>query len=429
VSKVRFILVVLICEAPALLLWDGPLAQTLIVGVGASTLLITVRSLRPLETKFFTSLIRPVALAAAIPALWIVMQVIPIRALAHPIWKTAGTALGRSLTGAISIDPGLSLLALSQYLSITAVAFVSSAIAVDRNRAEWLLFALTGSCSLIALIALLDVSFSSGVAASQLMPAAAIDCAALGTIFASAAGIRAVDRYETRRSNGPALLPTSIASSAALSICSLALLLHGTQQVVIAGACGCATLVWIKIMRRFALLGLSFIGVSLAALIAALFLLTMQPIEQGKSLLLAFAPSSPAATATSERMLTDAPLAGTGAGTFVALQPIYHEIDESQANPVAPTTAATLAIELGKPMFWLIVVATLSFSLILFAASLRRGRDSFYPAMGGGCLITLLLLAFINNGLLAIATEVIVAASLGLAIAQSKSRTAKPEPS
>jgi len=89
---------------------------------------------------------------------------------------------------------------------------------------------------------------------------------------------------------------------------------------------------------------------------------------------------------------------------------------------VAATTAATLAIELGEPMFWLIVAATVAFSVILFRASLRRGRDSFYPAMGGGCLVTLLLLAFNNAGLLETATSLIAAVVLGLALAQSKSR-------
>ena len=58
-------------------------------------------------------------------------------------------------------------------------------------------------------------------------------------------------------------------------------------------------------------------------------------------------------------------------------------------------------------------------------ASLQRGRDSFYPAMGGGCLITLLLLSFNNVGLLGTATSLIAAAIIGLGIAQSKSRTTK----
>jgi len=90
---------------------------------------------------------------------------------------------------------------------------------------------------------------------------------------------------------------------------------------------------------------------------------------------------------------------------------------------VAATTAAILSIELGEPMFWLIVAAIVASIFILFRASLRRGRDSFYPAMGGSCFVTLLLLAFNNGGLLETATSLIAAVALGLALAQSKSRT------
>ena len=425
-SKVRFILVAMICESPAILLWDGLITQALVTGTVAAAMMITARALRPDETKFFVSIIRPLVAIAAVPALWIVTQVLPLRTLAHPMWKSAETALGHPLADTISIDLGVSVLALGRYLSTIAVVFLSAAVAVDRRRAEWLLFALTGACTLIGLIVLVNVSFPSGSGLPLFVPAPAIDCVAIGTIIASAAGIRAIERYETRRSSLPVLLRTSIASSVALVICMLALLLGRTSQALIAAACGCATLAWVKVMRRFASLGLSFTVVTVLVTIAAIFLTIVRPVESGKTLLLAFATSSSATTAASERMLADAPLVGTGAGTFAALLPIYREkIDDSPAGPVAATTAATLAIELGKPMFWLIVASTVPFIVILFRASLRRGRDSFYPAMGSGCLVTLLLLAFSNGGLLETATGLIAAVALGVALAQSKSRIAE----
>ena len=423
-SKVRFILVALICESPAILLWDGLITRALVTGAVAAAMMITVRALRPDETKFFVSIIRPLAAIAAVPALWIVMQLLPLGALAHPMWKSAETALGQPLADTISIDLGVSVLALAQYLSMIAVVFLSAAIAVERRRAEWLLFALTGACTLIGLIVLIHVSFPSSSGLPPFVPAPAIDCAALGTIIASAACIRAIERYQTRRSSTPVLLRTSIASSVALGICILALLLGGTYQVLIATACGCATLAWIKIVRRFESSRLNFTIVTVLVTIAAIFLAIVQPVERGKTLLLAFATSSSVTTAASERMLADTPLVGTGAGTFAALLPIYGEtIDDSQAGPVAATTAAILSIELGEPMFWLIVAAIVASIFILFRASLRRGRDSFYPAMGGSCFVTLLLLAFNNGGLLETATSLIAAVALGLALAQSKSRT------
>jgi hypothetical protein len=424
VSKVRFILVALICESPAILLWDGLITRALVTGAVAAAMMITARALRSDETKFFVSIIRPLAVTAAVPALWMVMQVLPLRVLAHPMWKSAETALGHPLADTISIDLGASILALGQYLSMIAVVFLSAAIAVDRRRAEWLLFALSGACTLIGLIVLIHVSFPSGFGLPPFVPAPALDCVAIGTIIASAAGIRAIEHYETRRSSLPVLLRTSIASSVALAICILALLLGGTYQVLIAAACGCAMLAWVKVIRRAAPSGLSFMIVTVLVTIAAIFFTIVRPVESGKTLLLAFATSSAVTTAASERMLADTPLVGTGAGTFAALLPIYGEtIDDSPASSVsAATTAATLAIELGAPMFWLIVTATVASIFVLFRASLRRGRDSFYPAMGGGCLVTLLLLAFNNAGLFGTATSLIAAVALGLALAQSRSR-------
>ncbi len=412
-SKVRFILVALICESPAILLWDGPITRTLITGAVAAALLITVRSLQPGETKFFVSIMRPLAAIAAVPALWMVSQVLPLRALAHPMWKSAEMALGNPLAGTISIDRGATILALGQYLSTTAVVFLSAAVAVDRQRAEWLLFALTGACSLIALIVLTHASFPSGAAAP------AIDCVAMGIIVTTTAVIRAIERYEAGHSNLQPLVP----ALAAFAICTLTLFLGGTQQALIASGCGFVMLVWVNLMRRFRLPAVGVTVIAVLAIIAAIFLVTAQPFERGKSLLLAFATSSSATTAASERMLADTPLVGTGAGTFAALLPIYREIDDPPAGPVAATTAATLVIELGQPMFWLIVAATVASIFILFRASLSRRRDSFYPATGGSCLVTLLLLAFNNAGLLGTAASLIAAVVLGLAFAQSKSRT------
>jgi hypothetical protein len=68
-------------------------------------------------------------------------------------------------------------------------------------------------------------------------------------------------------------------------------------------------------------------------------------------------------------------------------------------------------------------VAIAASIVLLLRASLRRGRDYFYPAEGAGCLITLLLLFFMNSGTLGTVAVTIAAATLGLAVAQSGSRT------
>jgi hypothetical protein len=186
---------------------------------------------------------------------------------------------------------------------------------------------------------------------------------------------------------------------------------------------GVAIIAWIIIVRRFRLGVWGIVPFVVAVISVTLLVFATHPVERGRSALLAFAPSA-SRGGVSERILKDAPVVGTGAGTFAALVPIYREIDDPSGSSVASTTVATFAIELGRPTVWLFVLATAAAALIFLRAALQRGRDSFYPAMGGACLVTLLLLIYVNAGLLGNATGLIAAVMFGLAIAQSKSRTA-----
>jgi hypothetical protein len=103
-------------------------------------------------------------------------------------------------------------------------------------------------------------------------------------------------------------------------------------------------------------------------------------------------------------MLDDAPFGGIGAGGFADLSPIYREIADPPSPPTAATAASTFAIEFGKPMFWLLSAAT----------QRHNGRKHFI----GGVAVS-----FVDTGLFGTATGVILSATLGLGVAQSKSRT------
>jgi hypothetical protein len=415
--------------SPAILLWDGLIMQGLVAGIVAVALAITARALRPGETEFLVSVIRPPAVVAAVPALWLLVQVLPLGVLAHPIWKSAETALGHRVAGTISVDPGASVIALGQYLSAVGVVLLSAAVAVDRQRAEWILFALTAAVAAIALITRTHDLFFPEV----WLPTTrvqAIDCVCMGTIIAGAACIRTIERYETRHSNPqrsvPVVLWTFVACSAALMICGVAVMLSATREILVAAGFGLLAMACVSIIRRFALGPIGTTTITALALGAAILLLAYDAAKRSTSVPLAFtSASNPSLIALSERVLYDAPLVGIGAGTFAALAPIYRQMDDPLPGSTAATAAAALAIELGKPMFWLITVATVSFALILLRASLQRGRDSFYPAMGGSCLITLLLLSFNNADLFGTASSSVAATVIGLAIAQSKSRIAK----
>jgi hypothetical protein len=428
VSIVRFILTALICASPVLLLWDGLDTQGIVAGVVAVALVITALTLPPGETEFLVSIIYPVAVASAVPALWILFQVIPLKPLAHPIWSSTQAALGDPIFGEISVDPGTSIIRLGEYLALCAIAFLAAAVAVDRGRAESLLFALTAAVAAISLVVIFHDLFLAETQFSAITLDQAIDAAAVGAIIAGAACIRTFERYRTRRGSPQRsvsiLLWTFAACVVALIICAGAVLVEGSREIFIAMACGLAALACVLILRRFGLKisGLLIFGAALTGF--AFFVFTSQLAQPTESLLIAFAAPSPASQSdASERVLEDAPLVGTGAGTFSALAQIYREIGNPRPRSVASTAAATFAVELGRPMLWLIVTAAIVLVFVLVWASLLRGRDSFYPAMGAGALLTLIVLSFVNAGGLGASSALITAVVLGVALAQSKSRT------
>jgi hypothetical protein len=279
----------------------------------------------------------------------------------------------------------------------------------------------------MALIVLAHDQFSLGVVLTPLALAQAIDCTSVGTIASGAACIRTLERYAARHSSPPRstswLLWSLTASILALVICGGTLMLRAPQEILAATGCGVLALSCVMIIRGFNFRTLGATALAVLSIGIASLLLVHEPFDREKSFALAFASG---ATAPTERLLGDAPLAGTGAGTFEALAQIYREMDDPPTSPVPATTAAALAIELGKPMMWLIVALTGATILFLLRAALRRGRDSFHPATAAGCLITLALLAFVNAGLLGTATALLTAAAVGLGFAQSKSRTVKP---
>jgi hypothetical protein len=435
VSQARLLLVALICASPAVLFFDGPIMHGILAGVAAVGIAIVSRTMRPGETQFFLSFAKRAAMLVAVPALWMLIQVLPLPFLAHPIWASAETAIGHPIEGSISIDIGATVMALGFYLTIVAVAFWSAAVAVDRQRAEWILFSLMTATALIGFTVTATKLFGLPYFDSKALAfgrTQAIDCVAMGVTIAAAAGIRTLERYETRRASPDrtvsALLRTFAACGIALAICIVVLIMSAPIGTLVATGFGAVALTSVVLIRRLGLGAWGIVAIALPVVAIAGFLAASEPGLRTESFTLAFATEAPASlTSMSQRILDDVPLRGTGAGTFAAIAPIYRDIEDQTAVFTAPTAAAAIAIELGRPMLWLIVATMAGSIYVLLRASLRRGRDSFYPTAGAGCLITLLFLSFMNVEVLGSAAATIAAATLGLAFAQSKSRTVREQ--
>ena len=202
------VLALLIISTPVTLIVDGPVVHGLVTAAAATSVASIALQFRPGEAQFLSLLIRPAAIIAAFPALWMVFQVLPLNSvgLANPIWESAATALGHSLAGSISIDPGATLISLARYLSFVAIAFVSAALTIDRQRAQACLYLLTAIVSLIALIVLAIVlggfTFPSNSGGKPVINAAT-DISCLGVILATATAFHAFETLERRKMQKP----------------------------------------------------------------------------------------------------------------------------------------------------------------------------------------------------------------------------------
>ncbi len=427
-----FFLSLLIGATPIAFIFEGPITHGLVTATVAVALSIVALRIRPGEAGYLESVVRPLIFIAAIPALWMLIQAAPLGSigLAHPIWTSAATALGRPIAGSISIDTGATLIASGRYLSTVAIALLATAVALDRQRAERILFALTGATTLVAILSI--YTHARGFAFYKalnpaLMKDVATVSAALGIIFACTTAVRAFERYETQRarqgtSTSRAVL-IFLTCLIAISICSLAVVWSGTGQAIFAIGCGVATLVAVIVIRRFGFGPWGYSAVAATILVVAGSVVALLPGGVAEDLTLRFAAQAPAPQLSiTQRILTDARWAGTGAGTFAALVPIYRDIDELMIEPAAPTAAAAIAVELGRPGLWAITIAAVYLIMMLLRRALRRGRDSFYPAAGASCLVTLTVLAFCNAGLFSTTVSIFAAAIFGMALAQSQSR-------
>jgi hypothetical protein len=216
---------------------------------------------------------------------------------------------------------------------------------------------------------------------------------------------------------------TFVACFIAVAICSLAVIVGATSQAYFAVACGVATLAVVIVTRRFNFGPWGYSAIISVALVVAIAAVAPRIGSRTMDMTLAFAARAPAPLiAVTQRVLTETGWAGTGAGTFAAILPIYQDLDELATGPAAPTAAAAIAVEMGRPFLWVILLAAIALVVMLLRGALLRRRDSFYSTAGASCLVTAMLLAFGNAALFSTPVLIIVAVIVGIGIAQSKSR-------
>jgi hypothetical protein len=430
VSIAFVLLALLIGATPVFLFWETPTATGVVAALLAVALAIVARAILPGERIYVLDRIRPIAIVAAVPCVWIMIQLLPLGSLglSHQIWSSAAAALGRPTWGSISIDVGATAVALCRYLCAVGVVVLAATLAANRRRAEGMFLILVAATAAIAVTTLFDHFAKFGLPEGWDGTAArtrAMQCAALGVVLAAGWAIRTLERRKTRRTR-LSVSAFNFALAAAAFVCCLLPLARGSAGMfLMAAGYGLATLIAFEIGHRFGLGGWAWAGMIAAAFVGGVAIVTRHPPPAVEVTLAFAADAAPVVTAAAQRMLNDVPWAGTGAGTFAQLLPMYRDAGEMLEATWPPTAAAGVAIELGRWMLAALVVTAVAAAAILLRAGLLRGRDSVYCAAGAGCIVATLILGFGSAGVFATANSIVLAVVLGLAVAQSKSRSVR----
>ena len=425
-----FLLIGLIGVSPVFCIINGPIIHGFLSAYTAMAVAIVGLSIRPGEAGYLSQIIRPIFVLAIVPAIWMLIQMlpIPISGLVHPIWTSAEAALHDPVIGSISIDRGATFLALINYCFGAGVFFVALAVTIDRVRAAFVLFGLA-SITTFAAVMLIGYDLGSATLFTEITRPATRDSliavAAFGVIINAAAVDYVVERYETRRATLDVpfsrFVRALVLCLGALAICLIAIIIFTSAPVIFATTSGFATFVIIVIIRRLEFDLWVNAVIAITALIIAIAIIFTNSGSADFTLQFTSAPRPLIQIVQS--VLSDTSRLGNGAGTFASLLPIYQDIDRISAGPYAPTTAATIAIEMGHPALWVVLTIVMVLFVQIFRGALQRGRDSFYSAAGAGCILLMTVEAFCDATLFATTTMITAAVILGLAFAQSVSRT------
>lgn len=427
------ILLSLIGITPVVLFVNGTPVLAFGLAAVAAPLVLVAQFMRPGEAAHLSSLIRPLVFVAILPALYLVLQTLPlplIGQVANPVWQSAASALGRSLTPSISIDTGATLLSLCQYLLWVGIVVTASALGIDRQRAEWILFAVT-TATVVTAALLMANELGGFLWLDELHHPArrggALDAAVLGTILCASCVVRAYERFETRRTSDYRsrlwLIRNLGLCVAGFVVCAATILVAAAPTALYSAAAGLATLVGVVMVRRFGIGLGGALTVALLGAVVAVGIIANSTSPGASDLTMRFASRYDPAKSITARMLTDAPWIGSGAGTFHDLVPIYRGTEDPAADLDPPSVTAQIALELGRPLLWIGMCFAVAIAIMYLRAAMSRGRDSFYASAGASAVVALVISAFCNAGSFEFAMLIVSGALFGLALAQTKSRS------
>jgi hypothetical protein len=428
VLSALILLLILMALIPVIWFADGLITSAAVALVVALILSLILYAMREREFEHLTRVLRWPILFAAVPGIWMLAQLVPLpfSAFSHPVWMSTANALSEPVAGHISVDLGATLLGFLTYSMAVGIFIAAAALAVDRARAEWLLICLVATTSAFAVLL---AAHSAHLFQVEAAPLSALHSAtSLGVVVAAAAVIRSIEHSQPRRGEPRTIYSrvdrSLVMSSTAFAFCSLVLIVSAPISIAFSTGLGILIMLIVVLVRRLFLGVLAGAALALAAVATALTIAVSGVNVGPADPTLRFASDPPPASITvAERMMMDNH-AGTGAGTYHVLLPIYRSARDDTAPNFAPTTASAVKIELGAVALWIFVIFSLVLACQLFLGALRRGRDSFYPSAAAGCVVALIAQSFLNASLLLTGLMILATCILGVGVTQSMSRSA-----
>src|SRR5208337_5447535 len=156
-SSALGILLALLSLCLAIITVDGPIFVFLIPFLVAAGLVLVSVKLSASETQHMSEVVsRPYVIGAAIPAVLMIIQILPLPFLANPVWTSVSPGFRNGIIGSISVDVGATAIALVNYLSAVGMLLLTAAVAINRDRAESILIGTTAAAVFIAFACLLQ---------------------------------------------------------------------------------------------------------------------------------------------------------------------------------------------------------------------------------------------------------------------------------
>jgi len=426
-SSAHFILLGLIGLCPVIVTVDGPLLPYLVPFLLAAGLILVSVKLPAREAQHMSEVVsRPYVLGAAIPVVLMIIQILPLPFLANPVWTSVSPGFRNGIIGSISVDVGATAIALVNYLSAAGMLLLTAAVAINRNRAESILIGTTAAVVFVAFACLLQDLFLRDLFGINILAhrEQVLDITCLGLTLSAACGLLVFERHETRGAHNVQAkrkyLLSSVACLTGFVICASTIAVTRSGSLTFSSGSGLLTFVAIAAIRRWALGRLGAAAIGMTAAVIAIALVTVAASDPDPRF--AFVKKDATTIELSQRILNDGPFFGYGAGNFSALVPIYQSATAGPRYTESVTAAAKLSVEMGKAMLWFAVLAASLAVFHLLRGAARRGRDSFYAAAAGACLVTLMIQAFITATLSGTGIVLLSTTIFGLGLTQSKSR-------